>query len=98
MLLESPKLVTSVPALSGASVPSIVITRSSPGPSWGMSQATIGNPGGGTPRLSPVGSYWQTPVPPEIDIDVGGFSRASGRMSATTMSTVPGPSLWTVSV
>ncbi len=48
--------------------------------------------------LSPVGSYRQTPVPPEIEIAVGGFCSASGRMSATTMSTVPGPSLWTVSV
>ena len=99
VLLESARLSTWVPALSGASVLSIVITRSSPGPSWGMSQKTIGTSGaGGPPKLSAVGSYRQTPVPPEIDIAVGGFCSASGRMSATTKSTVPGPSLWTVSV
>ena len=45
VLLESARLSTWVPALSGASVLSIVITRSSPGPSWGISQATIGDPG-----------------------------------------------------
>ncbi len=56
VLLESARLSTWVPALSGASVPSIVITRSSPGPSWGISQTTIGDPGG-KPLLSPVGSY-----------------------------------------
>ena len=46
-----------VPALSGARVPWIVITRSSPGPNWGMSQAMIGkSEPGGAPMLSPVGS------------------------------------------
>ena len=98
VLLETARLSTCVPALSGASVLWIVITRSSPGPNWGMSQKTIGTSGAGAPKLSAVGSYRQTPVPPEIDIAVGGFCSASGRMSAATMSTVPGPSLWTVSV
>ena len=48
--------------------------------------------------LSPVGSNRQTPVPPEIEIAVGGFCSAAGRRSAANMSTVPGPSLWTVNV
>ena len=38
------------------------------------------------------------PVPPEIEIAVGGFCSASGSTSAAIMSTVPGPSLWTVNV
>ena len=93
------KLVTSVPALSGARVAVYVITRSSPGPNWGMSQAMIGkSEPGGAPMLSPVGSNRQTPVPPEIDIAVGGFCNAAGRRSPANTSTVPGPSLWTVTV
>ena len=93
------KLVTGVPALADDSVPWIVITRSSPGPNWGMSQATIGkSEPGGAPMLSPVGSKRQTPVPPEIEIAVGGFTNAAGRLSPKNTSTVPGPSLWTTIV
>ena len=55
------------------------------GAELGMSQATIGkSEPGGAPMLSPVGSKRQTPVPPEIEIAVGGFSNAAGRMSPRT--------------
>ena len=73
VLLDSARLSTCVPALSGASVLWIVITRSSPGPSWGMSQTTNGSPGPRR-RCSPrSGRTDRRPVPPEIDIPVGGF-------------------------
>jgi hypothetical protein len=91
--------VTCMPALSGVSVDEYVITRCSPGPKWGISPTTTGkSEPGGAPRLSPVGSKRQTPVPPEIEIAVGGFCNPAGRRSAATTSTVPGPSLWTVNV
>ena len=68
------------------------MTRSSPGANCGMSHQMIGmfDPGG-APASSPVGSYWQTPVPPEIEIDVGGFWNASGSRSSAPTCTVSGP-------